>query len=68
MAQYNGFTCDSCGNVIPPENRTKVTTRYEGGVIEGEYSLDKCPDCVGTAPKPLKPLRRRRKKTEAPQA
>lgn len=62
MAQYNGFECDSCGKVIPPNERTKVTTRYEGQVIEGEYYLDKCPDCVGTPLRPLKPLRRRSKK------
>jgi len=60
MAQYNGFKCDSCGNVIAPEDRTRVTTRYEGSVVSGEYSLDKCSDCVGTPPKTLKPLRRRR--------
>jgi hypothetical protein len=60
MAQYNGFTCDSCGKVIDPEERTKVTIRYEGKIIEGECFLDKCPDCVGTPPKDLKPLRRRK--------
>lgn len=65
MAQYNGFKCDSCGKVIEPEDRTKVTTRYEGKIIEGEVSLDKCPDCVGEPVKALKPLRRRRTKKGA---
>ena len=63
MAQYNGFVCDNpeCGKIIDPKDRIKVTTRYEGGQISGEFSLDKCPACVGTPAQPLKPLRRRRK-------
>lgn len=61
MAQYNGFTCDLCGNVISPEDRTKVTTRYEGRIVEGEYHQDRCPDCVQPpSGVTLKPLRRRR--------
>ena len=64
MAQYNGFICDNpeCGKIIDPEDRIKVTVRYEGRTVSGEYSLDKCPGCVGEPPKPLKPLRRRRSK------
>jgi len=66
MAQYNGFTCDRCGKVVGPEDRTKVTLRFEGKT-EGEYHEDRCPDCTkmpitvpdGTA---LKRLRRRGKK------
>ena len=61
MGQFNGFTCDSCGHVMTADERTRVTVRYEGDVIEGEYHVDKCPECVsvpeGTT---LKPLRRRR--------
>lgn len=66
MAQYNGFTCDSCGKVMSPDERTKVTLRYEGPVHQGECFIDKCPDCVGEPPKPLKPLRRRRSRQEDP--
>lgn len=67
MAQYNGFECDSCGKVVSPDDRTKVTTRYEGRIIEGEYFLDKCPECVGEPVKPLKPLRRRQARKAAAQ-
>ena len=64
MAQYNGFKCDSCGKIFDPEDRTKVTVRYEGKV-EGEYFLDKCPDCTVVPDGiTLKPLRRRRAKSD----
>ena len=66
MAQYNGFRCDLCGAVMEPEQRTKVTVRYEGHVVEGEYSMDKCPECVGEPPKPLRPLRRRKPSSQKP--
>lgn len=58
MAQYNGFTCDSCGKVVSAEERTKRTVRYVGKVVEGEVSTDLCPECVGK-PQGLKPLRKR---------
>lgn len=61
MAQYNGFTCDSCGNVMNADERTRVTVRYEGDVVDGEYHVDKCPQCVNVPEgMTLKPLRRRK--------
>lgn len=61
MAQYNGFTCDSCGNVMSVDDRTRVTMRYEGALVSGEHHIDKCPDCVSVPDGVvLKPLRRRR--------
>jgi hypothetical protein len=64
MAQYNGFKCDTCGAVMDPDDRTKVTTRFEGAV-EGETHNDKCPKCIAAAlPEgvaALRPIRRRRK-------
>jgi hypothetical protein len=63
MAQFNGFTCDSCGKVVDPAQRTKVTIRYEGNVVDGEYYQDRCPDCVAVPEGVLlKPIRRRRRR------
>lgn len=61
MAQFTGFKCDSCGNVIDADQRHKVTTRYEGPDVQGEFSEDRCRDCT-VVPEhvTLKPLRRRR--------
>lgn len=61
MAQYNGFTCDSCHRVMAAHDRTRVTVRYEGQAVNGEYHLDNCPQCVNIPEDvTLKPLRRRR--------
>lgn len=66
MAQYNGFTCDSCGTIVSAEERTKRTVRYEGKAAEGEYHQDLCPNCVSLPEGvSLKPLRRRRKRGQA---
>jgi len=68
MAQYNGFTCDNCGSVISAAERTKVTVRFEGETVEGEYTKDKCPNCVEVPIGiELKPIRRRRRTTSSQQ-
>lgn len=65
MSQFIGFECDSCGKVISTEDRNKVTTRYEGPAARGEFSEDRCSECV-VVPNAaeLRPLRRRRTKKE----
>ena len=65
MAQFIGFKCDSCGNIIDTEDRNKVTTRFDGPAAKGEFSEDRCSDCtVVPSGVDLKPLRRRRTKAE----
>lgn len=61
MAQFQGFTCDVCGKVIEPRQRTKRTVRLEGAQ-EGDYHEDLCPDCT-VVPEhvELKPIPRRKK-------
>lgn len=65
MAQFIGFKCDSCGNIIDTEDRNKVTTRFDGPAAKGEFSEDRCSECtVVPSGVELKPLRRRRTKAE----
>jgi hypothetical protein len=68
MAQFTGYQCDSCGEVVSKQNRTKKRIRYEGPVFEGDIDTDLCQDCVsipeGVDLKPI-PRRKRSKDAEA---
>ena len=62
MAQFNGFTCDDCGEVVSANERTKRTIKIDGPTISGEYTEDLCSNCISTPDGvDLKPLRRRGK-------
>lgn len=72
MAQVVGWKCDSCGTFIEDEaDRTRKRVRFEGPVIEGDYTEDLCRQC---APQPedikgLRPIqRRKRRRADAPTA
>lgn len=62
MAQYRGYTCDGCGNVVDKEDVTEITVRIDGPDVSGEFDQDLCKVC---APKrvpenvTMRPLRRR---------
>lgn len=68
MAQYRGYTCDSCGKVIDKHDVTEVTVRVDGPSLSGEFEQDLCPEC---APKrvpegvEMRPLRRRHPRAAA---
>ena len=65
MAQFIGFKCDSCGEIIDTHDRNKVTTKFDGPAVQGEFTEDRCSNCtVPPVGVDLKPLRRRRSKAE----
>jgi predicted RNA-binding Zn-ribbon protein involved in translation (DUF1610 family) len=67
VATFQGFKCDSCGDVIDNGERTKRTVKLEGSRLapQGQYSQDLCPTCVAVPDGvDLKPLRKRRTKAE----
>jgi hypothetical protein len=70
MAQFRGFTCDDCGEVIANGQKQKYIERFEGSVASGERVMDLCAPCQQKrVPEDvtLRSLRRRRsqKQTEA---
>lgn len=65
MAQFIGFECDSCGQVISAKDRNKITHKFDGPAAKGEYVEDRCSECVVVPPHvEMKPLRRRRTQAE----
>lgn len=69
MAQFQGFTCDSCGKVVAAEERTKRTVRMEGPRFGNgqEYHEDLCPDCVAVPEGvKLRDIPRRKKVADEP--
>lgn len=68
MAEFRGFQCDDCGEIIAEGNRTKYTERFEGKV-SGERRQDLCPTCIQKRlpddGSDLRPLRRRRKSSDS---
>lgn len=46
MGKYKGFTCDSCGEVLDENTRTKKRTSFEGSVADGSYVEDLCETCT----------------------
>jgi hypothetical protein len=63
MADFKGFQCDNCKAVGPDDERTRVTTNYEGPSIKGNTAQDLCPQC---APKPDQVPDFKPKKAKAP--
>lgn len=62
MANYRGYVCDSCGRLMSREERTEVLTRFQGPVVTGEKTEDKCPECLNPPKQEeLRPIRRRKK-------
>jgi hypothetical protein len=48
MSEFNGFICDSCGDVWIIDKRTRVTMKFEATEFcnLGSYWKDLCPRCI----------------------
>lgn len=68
MAEFRGYKCDRCSNIVEKSELTRLTTRYVGSEANGEYDEDLCPACTHSSleqgPK-LRPLRRRQPRVSA---
>lgn len=62
MAEYRGYRCDRCEQVVDKADLTRRTVRYVGSEAHGEYDEDLCIDCARASlvdSPELRPLRRR---------
>lgn len=71
MAHFSGFKCDKCDAVMDRAEVTKVTVKFDGPEVSGEFSHDLCEICAKEEVPPgvtMRPLRRRRTRDEGGQS
>lgn len=61
MAEFRGYECDNCGNVLSADQTVKHTEKFEGAV-EGQFKEHLCIPCAqkSTEGKDLSDLPRRK--------